>query len=44
MDQSGGGQREAVHVPVQGAGGPPLGRESHAVPRYVFSAFKRVRW
>jgi hypothetical protein len=31
----GGRQREAVHLPVQGAGGPPSGREDHAVPRYV---------
>jgi hypothetical protein len=31
----GGRQRETVHLPVQGAGGPPPGREDHAVPRYV---------
>ncbi len=31
----GGRQREAVHLPVQGAGGSPSGREDHAVPRYV---------
>ncbi len=31
----GGRQREAVHLPVQGAGGPPPGWEDYAVSRYV---------